>query len=82
MSRPFMYKFFCPRCGYYKECPTKEDWLIEKKHHKIDRCNLMYTPVKFDINTPRPAWVLARPEVALEMRKEWEESTGCRIKEE
>jgi hypothetical protein len=57
----YKYKFYCKKCGYYKEFPKKEDVRLEKKAHKRRRCSWVPAPHK-DME------VLARPELAMKVR--------------
>jgi len=60
------YPYYCPKCGYYEECPTKQDWKLAKHHHRLDKCGLAYAPLD-------GGFVLARGELAEAMRQEYDE---------
>ena len=58
---PNSYMFYCKKCGFNKEVPTKQDWHLEKLNHKRRGCEFEEAP---HLNRS----ILARPELAYEAR--------------
>lgn len=63
------YTYFCKKCGHHEECPSKADWDIVKKNHKRRGCDLSIAPVDGGMEG---YWVLARPDLASDLKEVWD----------